>query len=127
MKNNKNDLSKLIVVKLELNEKGEIIPNFPDNFNSKEKMKQVQEFLVNGDTKKIGHSEQSPKDSLNAFKNGQKGGSPSIRTKGMHEAIKKELEKGNNVEVILKQVEKGKTPKEQSDEAIEEYKKITMD
>ncbi|HEH5404621.1 hypothetical protein [Campylobacter coli] len=123
MKNNKDDLSNDIVVKLKLNEKDEIIPIFPNNFNPKEKKKQVQHYYANGELKKIGYSEQSPKDSLSAFKNGQKKGSPSIRTKQMHLIIKQELEKGNCVYVTLKQVEEGKTPKEASDETIEEYKK----
>ncbi|EAI5466700.1 TPA: hypothetical protein R1728_001151 [Campylobacter lari] len=114
---------KEINIKLKLNKKEEIIPIFPDNFNSKDKMKQIQKFYVNEELKKIAYSEQSPKNSLNAYKNGQKNGSPSIRTQKMHEAIKQELNKGNDVKVVIKQVMDNKTPKELSDEEIERYKK----
>ncbi|EHH9692261.1 hypothetical protein ACSSA8_001594 [Campylobacter lari] len=112
-----------IIVELNLNENGEIIPIFPNNFNFKNKMKQIQRFYVNVELKKIAYSEQSPKNSLNAYKNGQKNGSPSIRTKEMHEAIKQELNKGNNVKVVIEQVIGDKTPKELADEEIEKYKK----
>ncbi|MDL0114277.1 hypothetical protein NYG88_03135 [Campylobacter felis] len=121
-KNNNNNIE----VKLSLNKKGQIVPNFPEGFNSNQPMKQIQIFKVRKGTKeetmKIAYSEQSPKKSLEAYKTGQKGGSPSIRTIGMHEEIKKSLEKGNKVIVEIASVEKGKTPKEQANEELKKYK-----
>ncbi|EOC5006428.1 hypothetical protein ACI4X5_001316 [Campylobacter upsaliensis] len=119
MKNNSHNIK----VELSLNEEGHIVPNFPEGFKYNQKMKQVQTFKMNGETKKIAYSEQSPKKSLEAYKTGQKGGSPSIRTTGMHEEIKKSLEKGSKVIVEIASVEKGKTPKEQANEELKKYKK----
>ncbi len=117
MKKNK----KLVEVELSLN-KEEVIANFPDGFNFKDPMKQVQKFCVNDELKKIAYSEQSPKRSLDALKNGQKKGNPSIRTTGMHESIKNELKNGSKVKVIIESVEPPKTPKDQADEEIKKYK-----
>ncbi|WP_395148382.1 hypothetical protein [uncultured Helicobacter sp.] len=121
-KSNNNNIE----VKLSLNEKGQIVPNFPEGFNSNQRMKQIQIFKVRKGTKeetmKIAYSEQSPKKSFEAYKNGQKGGQPSVRTTGVHKAIEEELKKGNEVKVEIKPVEEGKTPREQADEELNKYK-----
>ena len=113
--------NRIAEIELKLNKKDEIIYSNNNNI-PKGKVKQLQVFKVDGEIKKFGYSEQSIKDSLGAFKNGQKGGSPSVRTTGMSKAMNSELQQGRKVIVEIYDVPVGKTPKEYCDEKIEEYK-----
>ena len=113
--------TKPIDIFFSLNDKNEITPKYPEGFNPQNRMKQLQEFYVGGTLKKFGYSEQSVKASLSAFKNGQKKGSPSVRTVWIYQKMKEALEKGQEVKVKVSEVKGNKTPKDKCDE---ELKKI---
>lgn len=118
----KNAQQKPIEISFSLNENKEVIPIYPEIFDPKKKMKQLQEFYVDNELKKFGYSEQSVAKSLSAFKNGQEKGSPSVRTVGVYQKMQEALKKGQKVKVIIREVKGNQTPKEKCDKELEKYK-----
>ena len=118
----KNAQQKPIEISFSLNENKEVIPIYPEIFDPKKKMKQLQEFYVDNELKKFGYSEQSVAKSSSAFKNGQEKGSPSVRTVGVYQKMQEALKKGQKVKVIIREVKGNQTPKEKCDKELEKYK-----
>ena len=118
----KNAQQKPIEISFSLNENKEVIPIYPEIFDPKKKMKQLQEFYVDNELKKFGYSEQSVAKSLSAFKNGQEKGSPSVRTVGVYQKMQEALKKGQKVKVVIREVKGNQTPKEKCDKELEKYK-----
>lgn len=108
----------------ELNPDKEVIPKWNSNVNISNEVKAAYKIRVDGVVTKIGATEQSPKECVSAFKNGQKGSDvSSITTRKVFEGMRDALLDKKKVTIEFIQVKGEKTPKDMRDELIKEYKK----
>lgn len=89
----------------------EVIPKWDSNVDISSKIKAAYKIRVDGVVTKIGATEQTPEDCVSAFKNGQKGGDPSVTTVNVSAEIKKALLDSKKVTIEFFQTEDKKRQK----------------